>query len=603
MNQAVITTIVVTPLFITGFTGLGGAILRRTGCVNASTHSLPWWPTAVALGFASFSYLGYLVALLAPVSAWLVAGLLLGSALIGRAYLASLAKELSRLPQLTRPSLFKPETLLLAGLALTFLTLILINALTPVKEGDALQGYMFTARWLAHTGLHYNPYNPLFTSFPLNTELVFALSYPFGTDLIGKCLDLVLGLFFMGGMLVFACRFTSARYALLAVLSLMTMPEFLNNWGSGKIDNIASFIFFAGLALLWVEHQPARFGQLATAAFLLGTACSQKYTFWIFALALPAVMFCALRHETRQRQVAATALLAGIILLCLLPHFGKNISWTNNPIAPFAANLFPSKNFYLTPLSDATKMPLREAWFSQYTAFIEGLAKNGTGRLPLLALIGLGALAWAKKSAPALFFATLAAVLQLLAWLIIRQGEWLVPRFLMAPLAFLLIAGAWGIGKLCQRHAWGKWAATAATLYLLLWPGIWMHRHWRSSLNYVLGRESLAAWQARIVPARGYRELQELAPQLDANHKLLLGSELYNFPEAQLNFTCTEKELAAFSRLPDESKLSYLKEQHFAFYHVTTKTIPAWAANLPIVAEYQPSDPGALRFRIFRTID
>jgi hypothetical protein len=275
--------------------------------------------------------------------------------------------------------------------------------------------------------------------------------------------------------------------------------------------------------------------------------------------------------------------------------------WTNNQVAPFAGDIFPSKNIQLIPLSDVNPTPLRELPSLPYKLFFEGYLDNWTGRLPLLVLPGLLALLmWTKIKTRGLFFVAVTAAVQLILWVAIRQQAWLAPRFLIIIISLFLIAGAWVVGEFCRERHWGNWVVVGALFYLLLLPGIWTHRHWRASLSFVAGLESRAEWQARVAPARAYNDLHRVAEYMDADHKLLIGSELYNLPQTKLSFASTEKEVTDFLRLPDEAKLSYLKEHRFAFYHQTEKAPQAWASGLPVFAEYQPRAKGDLQYKISR---
>ncbi len=283
MNPEVATALICGLALTAGFIGLGGRLLMLIGYVEQPADALRLTPVAAAIGFAATSYVAFgLVAFGPPhavlIALWSAFGCILGHRFLG----LSIRQVGAAAPDLFR-KLARPVPAACMALGGGYLVLASMNWLTPVKEGDALLGYMFTARWYYTHGLTLSPYNTLYALFPSNTELVFALSYAFGTDLIGKVLDGFLGVLLLGAVYEFARRYASPVASFLAAVSLGMMTEFVISWGVGKVDVLSSFTFVAGVSLLLLKGARLSAGGIAMAAFLIGTACAQKYTVWVFA--------------------------------------------------------------------------------------------------------------------------------------------------------------------------------------------------------------------------------------------------------------------------------------------------------------------------------
>jgi dolichyl-phosphate-mannose-protein mannosyltransferase len=494
-------------------------------------------------------------------------------------------------------SFTSPIFLVFAALSVALLALVSMNWFTPPKEGDALTGYMFTARWLYEHGLVYNPYNPRYSLFPLNTEMIYSLSFAFGTDLVAKSLDGLLGLTFLAAVYEFARRYTSALYSFFAAASLAIMKEFMTNWSSGKVDVLACFVCFAGISVLFKASKRSGLRLLVVGSFLIGTACSQKYTYWILCLTAPVWVYLLFR-EKHSRAVKAALVSAGVIALCLLPHFAKNIAWTDNPVAPFATNLIPSHNIHLGHTSDALPTSWADLLLFPYKLFFRyGLWQ---GPLPLLILVGVPLYLLARQKSRDVTLILGIAALQMVVWIAVIQSQWLAPRFIMLPVALLLVVAAVGLGRFCERRRLIRWATVAVMALLFAGLGAFTARHYRASLPFVMGREDRLSWQCRLVPHRGYGVLHDIGDKLGPDAKLMIATSLYNVPESKIPFISTEGEYEEFFSLPTNGKLEYLANHHFKYVYDTSKSQPDWATDLVVkdqvtgVKLYELQSPAAI---------
>ncbi len=580
-NQEVIIAIPVSLLLLAGMGGIGGKILHLCGFVNKGNDALRLFPISIALGFSIFSYSGYLIALAAPVSKLLILAITITCILLGLSYWRFLFEELLTRSRQLIFVLKSPLILVLIILTSGTLFLAAMNWLTPPKEGDALGGYMFTARWLYTNGLNFIPYNPRYSLFPINTELVYALSFAFETDLIAKFLDGLLGICFLLAVYELARRCGISRlFSFVATVSLEVIPGFANNWSSGKIDIAASYIFFAGMTFLFWQNKQVSLRIIALSTFLLGTACSQKYSFWILIVPLPLIIFLAFKKTAKPQILKAVGLFSAVLLLCLIPHFIKNIAWSSNPVAPFAQSLFNGQIKILPHSSDATVFSLSDVLSLPIKLFFSG---TRLGPFPLLFLIGLPLYFFVKKKPAPVNLVLLAGGLQLIIWIAVRRQDWLVDRFLLAQIALFLIPAAYGLDYFSSKY---KIIKTVSVLFLigyLSFSGIWVMRDRRTSLAFILGRESREQWQERTAPGRAYVPLHRLSENLGVNTKLMSVGYFYNLPAAAIPYVSTEAEYYDFINTPDDQKIRFLKLNKFKFYLHSDENNPIWTNELKIL--------------------
>jgi len=556
--------------------GIGGRICAPFFGGGKGKDFALWLPVGAATGFAVLSFFGYLFHSVVRPS-WSSVGLLcLVSIALGWPVWTEIIKSCRRIALPGRNGLeYALWILILAVVGLS-----LLKALTPPVEGDALQGYMFTGRWIAHEGLQYCPYNPRYSLMPAGTELFYAYGFGIGSDITVKMADFCFGLMMI--VLVYGlARCIAPKYAALAAaVSLMILPDFQGNWGNGKVDVTASFVFLAALAVLLAQSAPLSVRDLALSSFLAGTACGQKYTFWILAPALVAAIWIG-RHRDEKDNAAKfrlTVVCCAIIALCLIPHGVKNLLWTGNPVAPFAKDLIPSRNIHLGHRSDAIHTDSLGWMLFPLTVFFNGGKSPWLGPFPPLLLAALPLLFFRRRREWAGYMLT--AGLLLAVWVIVRGEEWLVTRFLLAPIALLLAASAAAIAAAEVNRPWIRTALTAGTAGLLLYFGLWVHRDWRHHWKFVTGLESRAAWQARQAPQRGYPALHALGPRLGEGQRILIGASLYNLPENRLRWAGTEAELEKFQKTAPEYRERFLTDNGFTYFYDTARTGQEWAQHL-----------------------
>lgn len=581
--------------------GLGGGICRPLFGDRATTAT--WLPVSGATGFGVLSLAGYLFhSLIRPTPSSV--GLLFGlSIAIGWPVWIEVATRGWRFAvEGGRKKLSRAVWMVTLMLTAASVGLSLLKALTPPTEGDALQGYLFTGRWIAKEGLTYNPYNPRYSLMPAGTELVYAYTLGVGGDAAAKLADFWFGLMMVLLVYGLARRIATSHAAAGAAASLMVLPAFQDNWGNGKVDVTASFVFLSAFAVILAEPRSLSLRGVVVGSFLAGTACGQKYSFWIMTPALVAVVWMRCHREGRQNATKLRLALVScvVIALCLIPHFAKNVLWTGNPVAPFAKDLIPSRNIYLGHQSDATDASAMEWLFFPWTVFFNQGHSPWLGPFPPLLMLGLCCFFSRERLSDGARDAVLAGAAALVFWLAARQEEWLVPRFLLAPIALLLIAAAATVASKGKSRSWMRKAIIAGVAGLVLYFGIWNRRGWRYHWKYAVGLESRDSWQTWQAPHRGYPALHALGPRLRDRQRILIGSSLYNLPEDRLGFASTEAELEAFLKTPPELRELFLVNHGFAYLYDTAAKEQNWTLPLQKAYAYEPTN-GVIKVRIYCT--
>ncbi len=601
MNPEVLSAIPIAVLFLAAFLGVGGFVLRVTDTTKLSGDALRLTPVAAAIGFAVLSYVAYLLIGFRVANPTVVAGVLVAGVVSGYRYWIDLASDLRSALRGTGRDVWSPVPLVFLILSAGFLLLVSTHWFTPPREGDALSGYMFTARWLRDRGLIYSAYNSVYQLYPFNTEMIFALTLAFGNDVIPKALDGLMGMCLLAALYEFARRYTDRMSSFLAPAHLAVMSSFAGIWASGKVDVLSTLTFVSGAALLFRQAEPLSWKTMALAAFLVGTACAQKYTLWVFGGAFLLALALFLPAPPKKR-VLWTAGAAAVMAVCLLPHFAKTVAWTGNPVAPFARTIFPTTGVYLDPIrhSDALRMSASDLVTLPARLFWEGVESRRPGPFPWLLLIGLPFCAMRSTPRSVRRLAAVAAVM-LVAWIAVRQSEWLAPRFLLVPTALLLVAAAVGVGQAGARSTAFRWSVIAMTAFTIGYAGIWQNRDWRRSWRFILGYEDRATWYDRITPGRAYSALTNVADHLSNDRRLFLYAGLYYIPDDKLEYISTEEEVAGFFSLPNAERLTFLRQRCFGFVHLSGKVRynPSWTRGLPIVAQWNDTANG-LEYTLFQ---
>lgn len=231
------------------------------------------------------------------------------------------------------------ETLLLFSI-LGFFPLLIINALTPAWDYDALLYHLeIPKQFLAEGRIGFNP-EAFRSAYPFLGEMLFIVGMVFRAESLAKLINLTYAILFILSVYAFAVRFFNREVALTAVGILVSTPILLiwATWVS--IDYVwGTYELWALYAVcLWLlgQKQDTR-KWLALAGVLSGLAASTKY------ISLPALLIVALLllwksvEGSRQplaetfRNLLTFGVSAGMVMGI---WYLKNWIWTGNPIYP-----------------------------------------------------------------------------------------------------------------------------------------------------------------------------------------------------------------------------------------------------------------------------
>jgi len=615
MNMQVLAALIVAPLFVAAFAGVGGRILEFAGLAGKPS-AFRRLPIAVALGFGVYSYLGYLLVWFVPLPALLILGLMVAGTLVGRRYLRDLSANFSELVGSLFRNRISPSFVVMAAISTGMLGLAALNALVPTRHGDALSGYMLTAKFIAAQGLGYMPYNPRYSLFPLGTEIVFSYSFPFGTELIAQFVDYFLGILLIAGIYEFANRYARPLYSFMAAIGFLLTEEVLYNWANGKVDIAATFTMLMGWSLLFLVSESANPRAIALSAFLIGTACNQKYTNWVFAPTFPVAVL--LVKANWRRAVQPALLGVAIIGACMLPHFIRNTMYTGNPIAPLGRNIIPTTNVYLAhgdPVS--AQYLVKRFQFLDVNALLQlpanmFLARDGEGwsrtaLFPWLLFVGLLGCLFVFRSAREVRGVLIFGLFQLAIWLILAPHRALPmhARYLLPVTALLTAPAALGLQAFASRKLVLRAGLVTAFTFFFFLQGVWGIRSWRQHWRFVAGVQTEEQWQQIAQPDKGFTILHKLAPSLGPDRKLMIGANLYNLPFEKILFASTEEQFSRFRVVADTEKVALLRREHYRYYyhkHVFTTgskylEMPDWCKGLPVL-DHVPGEQGYTVFEI-----
>lgn len=270
---------------------------------------------------------------------WLAAALVL---LAG----VDLARRRPALPQLARPRLDVAAvgtSILLATLVAVAVSLWL-QVLRPLVAWDADVYHLTLPRlYLEHGGFYRVPFN-VYSDWPSNVQLLFALALALRDHVLAKALHFGFGLataLLVGGLVA---RETSPRWGVVAGGLLFLHPVFLWEIRVAYVDLAAAFLLLAALAFVHraLEKPERERGWLAAAALAAGLLAGVKIN-GIFGLAAVAVVWLGsqlLRRRAMRTLAVPLAVLVAPALLVALPWLVRSLVQTGNPVYPLLWSRF-----------------------------------------------------------------------------------------------------------------------------------------------------------------------------------------------------------------------------------------------------------------------
>ena len=244
-----------------------------------------------------------------------------------------------------QPNGLQPSAADLSGsLIATILLLILISALGPEIEWDALVVHLFAAKtYVQGHGLRPIPDIPQ-TFFPKHVTMLFTLGMLLHNEITAKLIHYLLGLLTFIAAYGFGCRLLSRDAALLSVGILISSPLFVWEMRTAHTELGLTLYVFLSLvaALVWLQGRERSW--LIASAYFLAFSQGIKYHALFALCALACVV--AVAHWCEGRKVRAALYSGGRIAafaaLGLLPWMVGNAIHAHNPLFPFLNGVFGS---------------------------------------------------------------------------------------------------------------------------------------------------------------------------------------------------------------------------------------------------------------------
>lgn len=247
-------------------------------------------------------------------------------------------------------------TALAVGLCALVMALLVLAAVPPVSR-DALTHHLLVPKlYLAHGGIYEIP-SIIFSYYPMNLDLLYAIPLYFGNDILPKFIHMVFGL--MTAWLIFAYlkKRMNTAYGLLGALLFLSLPVIVKLSITVYVD--LGLVFFSTAAMLvllkWAETGFRR-RHLAVAGICCGLALGTKYNgllvFFLLTLFVPVayVRHCGRQSWLSLRGAGHGAFFMLIALVVFSPWMARNIVWKGNPLYPMHDSLLK----VLRPLGPVT---------------------------------------------------------------------------------------------------------------------------------------------------------------------------------------------------------------------------------------------------------
>ena len=245
---------------------------------------------------------------------------------------------------MNRNTLEYTATFFLYATIIMLLCMEIILNFTPPTSRDALIHHLAVPKlWIAHGGFYEIPWAD-YAYYPMNINLLYALSLYFNNDIVPKFIHLAFGI--GTGLLIYLylkLRF-GRNWGLLGMVIFITTPIVVWLSTSAYIDLGMTF-FTTGSVLAfikWRDSEYSRFKWFLISSFCMGIAIGSKYNALIawFIVNL-MVMFSYVRDTNRQTGVLQYGILFFVItVLVASPWYLKNYLQTGNPFYPLFKSFF-----------------------------------------------------------------------------------------------------------------------------------------------------------------------------------------------------------------------------------------------------------------------
>ncbi len=374
------------------------------------------------------------------------------------------------------PSLGRGLVCLLIG---TILLLILVSALGPELEWDAVVVHLFAAKtYVQGHGIRPIPDIPQ-TFFPRHVTMLFTFGMLLHNETTSRLMHYLLGVLTLIAAYGFGRRLFSRHVALISVAILISSPLFIWEMRTAHTELGLTLYVFVSLmaALIWLHTRERPW--LITAIYFLAFSQGTKYHALFALCALTCVV--AAGHWFEQRNLRTAILAGGRVAaygaLGLIPWAVDNAIHARNPFFPFLNGVFASPYWN----SSLTEMGLHEMTDSGVSLSVQNgwqlltlgwqLTINDNGRFhgnvgPFY-LILIPLLAFGRRPARETWLILAFSAIYGVIWLMTGQhARYLLP--LLPALALVSASALMGWLSWCKSRGAGRIAYGSALLLFLM---------------------------------------------------------------------------------------------------------------------------------------
>jgi 4-amino-4-deoxy-L-arabinose transferase-like glycosyltransferase len=329
--------------WIWGVTASTGAILLKSFGLE-SRYSGEWLALCSAGGLSILSLTVMVLGGLKLLYPWVAYAILVTGSIYLRLKWKSVFRDFS-LPQEPRSRaivrLGRGITWLLVG---SILLLLLISALGPELEWDALVVHLFAAKtYVQGHGIRPIPDIPQ-TFFPKHVTMLFTFGMLLHNETTARLIHYLLGVLTLIAAYSFGCRLFSRDVALISVAILISSPLFIWEMRTAHTELGLTLYVFVSLmaALIWLRQRERSW--LIAAIYFLAFAQGTKYHAMFALCALACVV--AAGHWSESKNVRTAIFTGGQVAayaaLGLVPWAVDNAIHARNPFFPFLNAVFAS---------------------------------------------------------------------------------------------------------------------------------------------------------------------------------------------------------------------------------------------------------------------
>jgi hypothetical protein len=225
-------------------------------------------------------------------------------------------------------------------------SIIILSCVPPVSKDALIHHLAIPKLYLQQGGIYEIPW-ARWSYYPMNLDLLYMIPLYFGNDILPKFIHFAFALMTSGLIFRYLKKRTHALYALLGVITFLSIPIIVKLSITVYVD--LGLIFFSTAALIclfkWIESR-FKWKFLILSAICCGLAVGTKYTGLIgfFLITLFVIFIYSKSAEpTAGNQIKAIgfgAVFIAVTLIVFSPWAIKNYLWTANPIYPLYKNWF-----------------------------------------------------------------------------------------------------------------------------------------------------------------------------------------------------------------------------------------------------------------------